>query len=424
MSRIRIRDLEDLEKLGDQVQDIIESAVKEGDFRKLNQTITQVMDHGAEPPYSWRKGTQEEEFRRSAGGADSPQQDFRRGGNRDPMRASERVGVSPSEGGKSQSGKLSAASAKLRGELYGGVTGVKVKGILKTVFGGILAGGMGVAFLTTALLQLVTGVPVMGTSLLLLAGTGAGAWMFSSGYGDLGRTSRFQKYIQALGERTYCNFELLSQKVNKPVKFVRKDIKNMISLGWFRQGHVDRQETCLITANETYRQYEQTQKQLEERQQALKREEEARNRISPEVREILEKGDEYLEKIRRSNDAIPGAEISAKISRMEQIVENIFDRAEAHPEVIRDLKRFMDYYLPMTVKLLDAYEDMDKQPVQGENIRNSKKEIEDTLDTLNDAFARILDSIFQDTAWDVSSDISVLHTVLAQEGLAGEDFKV
>ena len=75
----------------------------------------------------------------------------------------------------------------------------------------------------------------------------------------------------------------------------------------------------------------------------------------------------------------------------------------------------MDYYLPMTVKLLEAYEDMDSQPVQGETIRSSKKEIEDTLDTLNDAFAKLLDSVFQDTAWDVSSDISVLHTLLARK---------
>ena len=133
-------------------------------------------------------------------------------------------------------------------------------------------------------------------------------------------------------------------------------------------------------------------------------------------------GNEFLVKIRESNAAIPGEEISAKISRMELIVQKIFERAGEHPEVIPDLKKQMDYYLPMTVKLLDAYEEMDRQPIQGETIRSSKKEIEDTLDTLNEAFAKLLDSVFQDTAWDVSSDISVLHTMLAQEGLTGNDF--
>ena len=134
-------------------------------------------------------------------------------------------------------------------------------------------------------------------------------------------------------------------------------------------------------------------------------------------------GNEFLVKIRESNDAIPGEEISAKISRMEMIVQKIFERAGEHPEVITDLKKMMDYYLPMTVKLLDAYEDMDGQPVQGENITASKKEIEETIDTLNIAFEKLLDSIFRDIAWDVSTDISVLHTVLAQEGLTEDDFE-
>ena len=76
-----------------------------------------------------------------------------------------------------------------------------------------------------------------------------------------------------------------------------------------------------------------------------------------------------------------------------------------------------------SVGALDAYEDMDGQPVQGENITASKKEIEETIDTLNIAFEKLLDSIFRDTAWDVSTDISVLHTVLAQEGLTEDDFE-
>ncbi|HCO36844.1 MAG TPA: hypothetical protein DIT11_00265, partial [Ruminococcaceae bacterium] len=69
----------------------------------------------------------------------------------------------------------------------------------------------------------------------------------------------------------------------------------------------------------------------------------------------------------------------------------------------------------------NAYEDMDSQPIQGENIASSKKEIEDTIDTLNVAFEKLLDSVFEDTAIDVSSDISVLNTVLAQEGLTEDE---
>lgn len=188
---------------------------------------------------------------------------------------------------------------------------------------------------------------------------------------------------------------------------------------------MDQQETCLITSNETYRQYVETQNQLKLRDAQQKKQNEEKQKvekkITPEVQQVLDKGNEFLEKIHRSNEAIPGVEISRKISRIELIVQKIFDRAKGHPEIIPDLNRLMDYYLPMTVKLLNAYEDMDSQPIQGENITASKREIEETLDTLNVAFEKLLDSVFEDTALDLSSDISVLHTVLAQEGLTEDD---
>ena len=98
-------------------------------------------------------------------------------------------------------------------------------------------------------------------------------------------------------------------------------------------------------------------------------------------------------------------------------MDRIFDRVEEHPESAGDIRKLMDYYLPTAIKLLEAYEQLDKQPIDGENIRSSKMEIENALDTLNEAFEKILDDLFLETAWDVSSDISVLNTMLAQEGL-------
>lgn len=139
-----------------------------------------------------------------------------------------------------------------------------------------------------------------------------------------------------------------------------------------------------------------------------------------EVRKVIEQGDAYVAKIRKCNDAIPGEVISAKIDHMELLVNRIFDRVEQKPESVGDIRKLMEYYLPTTIKLLETYAEMDAQPVGGENIQSTKKEIEESLDTINAAFEKLLDSLFQDTAWDVSSDISVLKTMLAQEGL-GED---
>ena len=209
----------------------------------------------------------------------------------------------------------------------------------------------------------------------------------------------------------------------------------MIDKGFFLEEHLDKEETCLITTNETYRNFERSRLELEARQkqeaeektllaarEAAERQRKAASAPNAQVQEVLDRGDAFIAQIRSCNDAIPGEEISGKISRMELIVQRIFERAEQHPEIVPDLKKLMDYYLPMTVKLLNAYAEMDRQPVQGENIRKSKQEIDSTLDTLNQAFEKLLDSVFEDTAMDVSSDISVLNTLLAQEGLTGSDF--
>ena len=88
----------------------------------------------------------------------------------------------------------------------------------------------------------------------------------------------------------------------------------------------------------------------------------------------------------------------------------------------------MKYYLPTTIKLLDSYEKLTEEELSGQhpdqltNIAKSKKEIEDTLDTIDQAFEKLLDSFFEEAAWDISSDISVLHNMFAQEGLTESDF--
>ena len=204
----------------------------------------------------------------------------------------------------------------------------------------------------------------------------------------------------------------------------------MIKKYMFLEGHLDDTGTCLITSDESYKQYLETKKQAEIQQktkeQEIQKEEETAGEadLSKETRKVIEEGNAYIEQIRKSNDAIPGVEISNKMYHLENVIRRIFKRVEQHPELIDDLHKFMDYYLPTTVKLLQAYEELDKQDVEGDNIKTAKKEIENTLDTINQAFENLLDSFFRDTAWDVSTDISVLKTMLAQEGLTGgKDFQ-
>ncbi len=290
--------------------------------------------------------------------------------------------------------------------LYGSTGGKLTGGILKLVFGGILA-------VTCTVLMGVFSF-INGFSGAMIPGCALGGVLIGAGAVDVTFVGRYKTYRRILGEKTTAALDDLADGVGKSVRFVKKDLRRMFGAGYFLEGHLDHEGVTLITSHETYRQFEQHRKLLEQRRA------EAPKPASP-VQEVLDKGDRFLAEIRRCNDRIPGEVVSAKISRMELLVERIFDRAERHPEVVPDLKKLLDYYLPMTVKLLNAYADMDAQPVQGENITASKREIEGTLDTLNLAFEKLLDQIFQDAAWDVSSDISVLNTLLAQEGLTEDE---
>lgn len=322
-------------------------------------------------------------------------------------------------------------------QLYGSTAGKSVKSFFKTLIGVPLSFSMGVGFVGSF------GTMAGGEMAAILLFLAAGLWLSVTGFATYGRIKRFKVYKRVLGSSTHARVEELAHSVGKSEMFIRKDVRKMILEGYFRQGHLDREEQTLITSDETYRHYEQSRLAMEERrrleaeeqkrrQEARQQEEQARRQpkseqdakpgVDPQLQELLNRGNAFIARIHASNDAIPGEEISAKIDRMENIIRRIFQRAEQHPEVIPDLKKMMDYYLPMTVKLLDAYADMDAQPHQGENIQNSKREIEATLDTLNGAYEKLLDDLFEDTALDVSSDISVLKTLLAQEGLTGDAF--
>lgn len=387
---------QDWEELGRNIQDIVDRAVNSQDYQKLNQTIRQVVDQAVD------KGGQA--VRRAVEKTEIPTRRITvyREANRPAVQEKKNLPV-----------------------LYRNTNGRMVKGILKIVGGSILTALSLMIFFSSLVFDaLAAGAVSMSVPITLtIAGFAGGGLLIGSGTGNTKQIRRFRTYQKTLGEHTYCTLEKLARAVGKGVKFVRRDLQKMINQGYFLQGHLDKEGTTLIISDETYEHYRQSLLQYEQRKQleAAAQQKKQESGHTPEVRSVLDRGGAFIAQIRKCNDDIPGREISDKISHMELIVRRIFQRVDTNPEVVPDLKKMMDYYLPMTVKLLKAYAEMDAQPVQGENIKASKKEIEDTLDTLNLAFEKLLDELFEDTALDVSSDISVLQTLLAQEGLTEDD---
>ena len=139
----------------------------------------------------------------------------------------------------------------------------------------------------------------------------------------------------------------------------------------------------------------------------------------PKIAALRKEKDRAISELRRLNDAIPDEKISAQIDHLEEVTGNILDHVIEKPEKQPQISRFLDYFLPTTIKLLNAYDRMDSAGISGSNIDTTKEKVETMLDTLCAAFDKQLDALFGDEALDISTDITVMENLLAQEGLSG-----
>lgn len=140
---------------------------------------------------------------------------------------------------------------------------------------------------------------------------------------------------------------------------------------------------------------------------------------NPEIDALLDERGKAISEMRRLNDSIKDVKISAQITHLETTTGKIIDAVVEKPSKLPQIRKFMSYYLPTTLKLLNAYDRMDAAGVSGTNIDGTKGKIEDMLDTVCAAFTRQLDDLYGEEAMDVSAEITVMEQMLAQEGLGG-----
>ncbi len=303
-------------------------------------------------------------------------------------------------------------------------------GMGKAVFGIIGASFWGVA----ALGALIDASFAAG--IVFLAITAVCGLLIKAGSDEKKLARTFNKYGKILGNAEYFAISDLAIAAGERSETVLDNIKKMIKKDYLPTARIDNAETTVMLSERAFAQYIKAEKARQDREfaenqnklnaaaaannnQAFQAENTA-NVADARARAVINEGNAYIASIQRLNDAIPGDEMSAKIYKLEGIMRKIFTQVEKDPGCAEDLKKFMEYYLPTTTKLLQAYADLDKQPEVGSNITQTKKEIEDAIDVINEAFENLLDSLFQDMAWDISSDISVMKTMMAQDGLTDD----
>ncbi|MCB6568354.1 5-bromo-4-chloroindolyl phosphate hydrolysis family protein [Eubacterium limosum] len=394
----------DYSNLGEEIKSIVKEAINSTDFKQLNKNISNTVNSALEEV---KKGVQRGKavwYETNARIDDEEETETETQVVERPLRAPV---------AKSPAGKISSIIMMIIGYFGIGFSAfvLAAVGIAVGISGSLIAMGVSMGVL----------IPLLIICIILAV----------TGTKSRGRVKRFYEYVRTLNGQAYISVKQLASSVGKNDKFVVKDLLRMIRSGMFPEGRINDEKTYLLLSDEAYDAYEKYEEgvRLREREERRLKEEverqqrmEAQNPILKETRLLIEEGKESIEQIREANEAISGEVISQKLDRLEIILCKIFEYVENHTDELPETRKFMGYYLPTTLKLVNAYREMDAEPIQGENIRNAKHEIEATLDTINYAFENLLDSFYQDKAMDISTDITVLETMLAQEGLTEKDF--
>ncbi len=438
---------QDWYELGAQIGDLVQSAIDTNNFQQLSQSIADTINAAfGQAQGAWKADTRPGETTgwtaqsasgttwRSAGGTAYGQAKNRTRG------AGQNAYAQDTDASRRKSDASFAEKSQTKrgaGQKFTHLSG-SYKGLGQMIAGIVLAvnfAGLCIVFLALSRLFNLFGLGYLVCMILLAVSV-----VFAvRGYRTFARSKRQKRYVKLIGERTECSFQELADGTGKSVQYVKKDLRRMIQDGMFAgEVYLDEAGERLILGQKAYQEYQRSkEEQASRRQEGEKKKKESadtkqahsagsesqKEPFSKEEEQILKEGRDFLTHIRECNEAIGDEAMSGKLSRLEDVVAKIFRQVAANPESAPDLHKMMEYYLPITRKLVDAYLSLDAQKVEGRNITGTKREIEESLDTINTAFENLLDSFFEETAWDISSDISVLHTMMAQDGLMKKDFE-
>ncbi|MDL2323540.1 5-bromo-4-chloroindolyl phosphate hydrolysis family protein [Ruminococcaceae bacterium OttesenSCG-928-A16] len=299
-------------------------------------------------------------------------------------------------------------------------------GVLPVVLGAVGLGLFAVLFLVSGVLTLAS-VAAGGLASVVLAAAGLLASSISLGFGASRRAlgTRINHYYNLLEQKNVQTIDELAAAAASPVAQVKNDVQKAMRKQLMPGVRVDTTGTTLMLGDEAYNLYLETE--TNRKQKELDKAERERRLKNPETAE-LEKfkadGAAAIRSIHAANKAIEDEEMSAKMDRLAITAGKVFAYVQTNPQKIPDTRKMMDYYLPTTLKLLQEYQKYDEMDVQVPSVLKAKKEIADMLDTVDEAFNNLLESLYQHDTLDVKTDIKVLQAMLQQEGLTGEKFEL
>ena len=290
--------------------------------------------------------------------------------------------------------------------------------ITETMIGDTVAtAAEGVTYTFTTGASMATTVLEITGNVLTLVACGFGA-MIAAGASRLSASKKLGALADAaekLNAQKGLSVEMLADLTHQTKKKALKKLRSYIHKGWLNAWLDDETETLYLTA-EDYR---------AAREAAAAPKAQPKPEPAPEQREEtplnLETARRFVQVLEKEQQLMQDPQAREELEQMQKTAAAICDWLEAHPESLPKARRFAEYYIPTTLKLLYTYNDVQGQ--QGANAESIRRDIAGILHTLNQAFDNLYDNLLSDVAMDVSSEIAALQGMLANDGLTGRDFQ-
>jgi len=242
---------------------------------------------------------------------------------------------------------------------------------------------------------------------------------------ESGMRERYLEYVEAAAPKGYVDVAKLAERVKKKESQVVDELKEMINNRWFLEGHLDDGNTCFILTHEAYEQYRKAEEARRIREEKEQVQQSIMNDpVQRDLHNLLKEGNDYVRQIHLLNVSIRGEKVSSQLDQIEDISDKILVRVSKRPEKMPDIRKFMRYYLPMTIKVVTAYRDYENHDDRDEEegtAEAGKREIEETLEKVIEAFGKLYKRLKEEEFLDISTDLDVLEAMMSQEGLISDD---
>lgn len=253
------------------------------------------------------------------------------------------------------------------------------------------------------------------SSVLGLATAGFG-WMTACGAARMkaGRQmGQFADYADSVDYHKGLPVSMLADLTHQTKKKALKKLRSYIHKGWLNAWLDDETETLYLTA-EDYRAAKEAATAAAAQPQPEKEE-------TGDAPLNLDTARRFAAVLEKEQQLMQDAQAREELAAMHETTTAICDWLEAHPESQPKTRRFAEYYIPTTLKLLHTYNDVQGQ--QGENAETIRRDIAGILHTLNQAYENLYNNLLSDVAMDISSEIAALQGMLANDGLTGREFE-